>query len=65
MAYNKATIFVNKLTLSALSPFVLNAKNLSWKTSGNVVLGHLGEWVFQVFPRLHSILGGEYAPNTF
>ena len=26
------------------------------KTSGNVFLGHLGECVFHIFPRLHSIM---------
>ena len=28
-----------------------------WKTSGNVFLGLLGEWVFDIFPTLHSIKG--------
>ena len=32
-------------------------KNLIWKTSENVFLGHLGEWVFHIFLRLHSIIG--------
>ena len=25
-----------------------------WKTSGNVILGYLGEWFFNIFPSLYS-----------
>ena len=32
-------------------------KNLIRKTSGNVFLGHLGEWVFHIFLKLHLIIG--------
>ena len=37
------------------SPFIYR-KNLMWKTSGNPFLGHLGEWVFHIFPILHLIM---------
>ena len=33
-------------------------ENLMWKASGNIFLGHLGEWVFRIFPRLHLIIEG-------
>ena len=28
------------------------------KTSGNVFLGYLGEWIFHIFPRFYSIMWG-------
>ena len=31
--------------------------------SGYAIVGHLGEWVFNIFPRLHSNVGG--APLYF
>ena len=56
--YNKATIHVNKLILTPFSPFGIKCKilNLIWKTSGNVLLGHLAGCVFHIFPRLRSIM---------
>ena len=56
--YNTATIHVNKLILPPFSPFDIKCKipYLKWKASGNVFLGHLGGWVFHIFPRLHSIM---------
>ena len=32
--------------------------NSMQKIPGNVFLGHVGEWVFHIFPMLHSIMGG-------
>ena len=36
---------------------VLNARNLLRKTSCNVFLGLLREWIFNIFPILHLIMG--------
>ena len=63
--YDKATIYANKLILTTLSPFILSAKNVMRRTSGNVFLGHLGGWIFHIFKRLHSILGCWNEPDTF
>ena len=41
---------------------ILNAKNLMQKTSENVFLRHLGEWVFDIFPMLHLIMGAPPPP---
>ena len=54
---SKTATYVNKLILTLFSPLDIKCRNLMQKTSGNVFLGHLGWWVFHVFPRLHSILG--------
>ena len=54
---SKTATYVNKLILTQFSPLDIKCRNLMQKTSGNVFLGHLGWWVFHVFPRLHSILG--------
>ena len=58
---------VNELILTPFSPFDIKCKKLNMnKTSGNAFLGHLGGWVFHIFPRLHSIIsrgGGD--PDTF
>ena len=56
--YSTVTIHVNKLILPPFSPFDIKCKipYLKWKASGNVFLGHLGGWVFHIFPRLHSIM---------
>ena len=45
-----------------LTPFSLfdikfKNPNLTRKTSGDLFLGHLGEQVFHIFPRLHLIMG--------
>ena len=58
--YNKATIYINELILTPFSPFdiTVNAKYFMWKTSGNVFLGHLGGWVFYIFPTVHLIIRG-------
>ena len=58
--YNKATIYINELILTSFSPFDIrvNAKYVMWKTFGNLVLGHLGGWVFHIFPRVHWIIRG-------
>ena len=63
--YSKVTIYINELMLTPLSPFDIKCKklNLMWKTHGSIFLGYLGERVFQIFPRLHSIMRG--VPNTF
>ena len=53
--YDKATIHVNELILTPFSPFDIKCK-IMWKTSGIVYSGHLGGWVFHIFPRLHSIM---------
>ena len=47
-------------SLTPFSPFDTKCGklNLMQKTSGNVFLGILGEWVFHIFPRLHSIMAG-------
>ena len=29
-----------------------------WKNSGNEFFGHLGGWVFNIYPIMHSIMGG-------
>ena len=70
--YNKATIYVNKLILTPFPPFGIKCEilNLIWKHSANVLLGHLGGWVFHIFPRLHSItsvwcVGGGGILDTF
>ena len=54
---SKTAAYVNKLILTLFSPLDIKCRNLMQKTYGNVFLGHLGWWVFHVFPRLHSILG--------
>ena len=56
--YNKATIYANELILALFSPFDIKCKilTLMWKTSGILFLGHLGGWVFHIFPRLHLIM---------
>ena len=51
---NKAPIHVNELILTAFSPFEIKCKIL--KTSGIIFIGHLGGWVFHIFPRLYSIM---------
>ena len=33
-----------------------------WKNSGNEFFGHLGGWVFNIYPIMHSIMGGGKAP---
>ena len=57
--------YVNGLILATFSTFASKCKkfNLMWKISGNVFLGHLGVWVFRIFPTLHSIMG--VTPHTF
>ena len=48
--HNKATIYVNKLLLTAFSPFHIKCEKLNVKkTSGNVFLGHLGGQIFHIF----------------
>ena len=56
--YSKATIYVNEPILNPFSSFDIKCKklNLMWKTSEDVILGHLGGWVFHIFPRLQSIM---------
>ena len=63
--YSKFTVYINELILTPFSPFDIKCKkiNLMWKTSGNAFLGYLGQRFFQIFPRLHSIMGG--VPNSF
>ena len=41
---------------------ILNAKNLMQKTSENVFLRHVGEWVFDIFPILPLIMGAPPPP---
>ena len=53
----------NELILTPFSPFDIKRKKCNAKNSGKVFLGHLGERVFHIFPRLHSIMGVN--PNTF
>ena len=55
--YSKATIYVCELILTGFSPFNIKCKKLNAKTSGNIFLGSLVEWVFHFFLRLHSIIG--------
>ena len=44
--------------ITLFSSFDINCKilTLMWKTSGIVFSGHLGGWVFHIFPRLHLIM---------
>ena len=44
--------------ITLFSSFDINCKilTLMWKTSGILFLGHLGGWVFHIFPRLHLIM---------
>ena len=37
---------------------VLKAKNLMWKNTRNIFLGHLKEWIFHILPRLQSHMEG-------
>ena len=57
--YTTQSIYLNELILTLFNPFDIKCKKLDsmWKTSGNVFLGHLREWVFHIFARLHSIMG--------
>ena len=66
-ACNKSTRYVNQLLLTSFSPFDIKCKkmHLMQKTSGNVFLGHLGEWFFHIFPRLHSVRAGGVPVDTF
>ena len=44
--------------ITVFSSFDINCKifTLMWKTPGIVFSGHLGGWVFHIFPRLHLIM---------
>ena len=53
-------IHVNELILTPFSLFDIKCKKryLIWKTAENVLLGHPGESVLHIFPRLYSKMGG-------